>query len=159
MVSRRGFKIDHVTAVVSNADDAAATLSRLLGIRPCASLDLASMAIRSFRVGSAEIHLNSPRASGIVADHYAAHGPSIHHLALRVDDLDASLAELSTMGFRSRGEPVETAPGIREVFLDPTTTAGLWIQLVHRTEASTNDFDASAVEALASTATPSRTNP
>ena len=147
-----GFEVDHITAVVDNADDAAAALGRLLGIAPCASLELGSMAIRSFRIGSAEIHLNAPRGPGIVEDHLAGHGPSLHHLALRVDDLDASLEKLSTMGFRSRGEPVETAPGIREVFLDPTSTAGLWIQLVQRAQGSANDFDASAIETLASTA-------
>jgi methylmalonyl-CoA/ethylmalonyl-CoA epimerase len=157
VVSRR-FKVDHVTAVVSDADDAAAALSRLFGIAPCASLELPSMAIRSFRVGDAEIHVNSPRGPGLVEDHYAGHGPSIHHFALRVEDLEASLEDLSKRGFRSRGAPVETAPGLREVFLEPTTTAGLWIQLVQRTKDLTNDFDASAVEALASSAASSRRN-
>jgi methylmalonyl-CoA/ethylmalonyl-CoA epimerase len=155
MVSH-GFQVDHITAVVSDADDAAAALSRLFGIEPCASLELPSMAIRSFRIGDAEIHVNAPCGPGIVRDHYAGHGPSIHHLALRVEDLETSLEELSRKGFRSLGSPIETVPGVREVFLDPTTTAGLWIQLVQRNGVIANDFDASAVEALASSATSAR---
>jgi methylmalonyl-CoA/ethylmalonyl-CoA epimerase len=150
------FKIDHVTAIVNDANEAAKTLSRLLGIAPCASLDLTSMVIRSFRIGSAEIHLNSPRGPGIVQDHHAGHGPSFHHLALRVEDLDATLEELLTVGFRSKGEPIETMRGVREVFLDPATTSGLWIQLVQRRSNSANEFDACAVEALASTTTSTR---
>jgi len=154
----RDFLVDHVTAVVSDADEAGAALSRLLGIEPCASLDLSNMAIRSFRVGDAEIHVNSPRGPGIVEDHFSRHGASIHHLALRVEDLVTSLEELSKRGFRSLGAPIETAPGIWEVFLDPTTTAGLWIQVVQRNKGLASDFDASAVEALASNAASTKRN-
>jgi catechol 2,3-dioxygenase-like lactoylglutathione lyase family enzyme len=145
---------DHVTAVVADADVAAAALTRLLGAAPVATLSLPGMAIRSFRVGDAEIHVNAPTGPGPVHDHHCKHGSGYHHLALRVDDLDATLVELSARGFAVLGAPIQTAPGLREVFLDPACTGGLMIQLVERREVAleTYELDAEAVAALAARA-------
>lgn len=123
---------DHVTAVVSDLDAAVAALRKLLGEPPSAKVELPGMAIRSFPLGDGEIHLTTPTGPGPVEDHHRAHGPGFHHLALRVPDLDAKLAELAARGFRTLGPPVETAPGLREVFLDPAGVGGLWIQIVER---------------------------
>jgi pimeloyl-ACP methyl ester carboxylesterase len=125
-------RLDHVTAVVTDADAAAEVLQRLIGAAPVARVVLPGMTIRSFRLGDAEIHVNAPAGPGLVDDHHRQHGPSYHHVALRVDDLDATLAELLGKGFGVLGAPVETAPGLREVFLDPKTTAGIVIQIVER---------------------------
>jgi catechol 2,3-dioxygenase-like lactoylglutathione lyase family enzyme len=144
-------KVDHVTAVVADADVAAGALARLLGAGPVATVDLPGMTIRSFRIGDTEIHLNAPTGPGPVDDHHRKHGAGYHHLALRVDDLDATLAELSGRGFTALGAPVETAPGLREVFLDPPGTGGLLIQLVERREALRDGYaiDGTAVHRLA----------
>lgn len=144
-------ELDHVTAIVADADAAAEALSRLLGVAPIASLALPGMNIRSFRVGSAEMHVNAPTGPGPVADHFRAHGMSYHHVAFRVDDLDRALAELAQRGFAAAGAPIETAPGLREVFLDPKTAGGMLIQLVERRQASDTayELDRSAVADLA----------
>lgn len=125
-------KLDHITAVVTDADAAAEALGKLLGEEPVAKVTLPGMSIRSFRVGDAEIHLNAPTGPGIVQDHHDKLGPGYHHLALRVDDLDTFLRDLPERGFKALGTPVETAPGLREVFLDPKTTGGILVQLVER---------------------------
>src|SRR6185437_17181624 len=128
------------TAVVADADAAANALGRLLGAAPVATLSLPGMAIRSFRVGDAEVHVNAPTGPGPVDEHYRRHGAGYHHLALRVEDLDATLAELPKKGFAPLGAPVETAPGLREVFLDPATTGGMMIQLVERRVAAAERY-------------------
>ncbi len=144
-------KFDHVTAVVSDADAAAASLERLLGEKPVATLNLPGMAIRSFRLGEGEIHLNAPTGPGPVQDHHRSHGPSYHHVALRVSDLDATLVDLAARGFSTLGAPVETAPGLREVFLDPAGTGGLMVQIVERRESASEPYelDGAAVANLA----------
>ena len=144
-------RFDHVTAVVADADAAADALSRLLGAAPIAKLSLPGMRIRSFRVGDAEVHVNAPAGPGPVEDHFRRHGAGYHHLALRVDDLDAALAELPEKGFAPLGAPVETAPGLREVFLDPATTGGMLIQLVERRMVAEEGYalDGAAVAQLA----------
>src|SRR6266404_4085748 len=46
--------------------------------------------------------------------------------------------------------PVQTAPGLREAFLDPTTTGGVLIQLVERTaQVGAQDLDDSHLASLA----------
>jgi catechol 2,3-dioxygenase-like lactoylglutathione lyase family enzyme len=144
-------RIDHVTAVVTDADAAARALTSLLGAEPVGTVDLPGMTIRSFRVGDTELHVNAPTGPGPVDDHHRKHGVGYHHLALRVDDLDATLADLSARGFTALGTPVETAPGLREVFLDPPKTGGLLIQLVERRQVLPESYaiDGSAVHRLA----------
>lgn len=145
---------DHVTAIVPDADAAADALRRLLGAEPVATVSLPGMAIRSFRVGEAEIHVNSPTGPGPVRDYFEKRGGGYHHLALRVDNLDATLVELKLLGFRPLGAPVETAPGLREVFLDPATAGDLLIQLVERRHLAEGAYevDGAAVGRLADSA-------
>ncbi len=150
-------ELDHITAIVSDAEGAADALSRLLGTAVCGEINTPSMTIRTLRIGDLELHVNAPAGPGPVRDHYDRHGPSLHHVAVRIDHLDTRLVELERRGFRARGRPVETAPGVREVFLDPFTTGGLWIQLVERSPIETGgtaSFDAAAVDALAQSGQP-----
>jgi methylmalonyl-CoA/ethylmalonyl-CoA epimerase len=144
----RGVRLDHVTAIVGDLDAATEALRRLFGTGPVAETVLPGMSVRTFSSGGVEIHLNVATGPGPVAEYHRAHGPGFHHLALQFPDLDAALAELSTRGFRLLGAPVETAPGLREVFLDPATTAGLWIQLVERRGGEAVALDGAAVDEL-----------
>src|SRR5262245_50028176 len=89
----RGLLVDHMTAIVADADVAAAALSRLLGVPPTVAEEVAGMRIRSFSVGDAELHVNEPIAPGPVADYRRRHGPGYHHLALRVENLDHALSD------------------------------------------------------------------
>jgi catechol 2,3-dioxygenase-like lactoylglutathione lyase family enzyme len=147
-------RFDHVTAIVDDADAAAAALERVLGAKPLGAVSLPGMAIRSFRLGEGEIHLNAPTGPGPVEEHHRRHGPGYHHIALRVGDLDATLRDLAARGLHALGAPIETAPGLREVFLDPAGTGGLMLQLVERRDvlAEAYELDGDAVAALAAQA-------
>lgn len=144
-------RFDHITAIVADAEAAAEAMTRLLGAGPVERVNLPGMAIRTFKLGDGELHVNAPTGPGPVEDHYRKHGAGLHHLALLVPDLDATLVELASRGFTPRGVPVETAPGLREVFLDPATAGGLLIQLVERrSNAGARELDAAEVDKLAS---------
>jgi methylmalonyl-CoA/ethylmalonyl-CoA epimerase len=144
-------EVDHVTVIVPDADATQAALSKLLGVEPSHSLALPGMAIRTFRLGDVELHVNAPTGPGPVKDFFERSGnAAYHHVALRVQSLDEALERAGAAGFRTLGAPVETAPGLREVFLDPRTTGGVMLQLVERREVATSELDASAIEALVS---------
>lgn len=132
-----GIRVDHITAVVTDVSAAEAVLARLLGQDAVARLSLPGMAIRTFQLGEVQLHVNAPDGPGPVADFHAAHGTGLHHLALQVPDLDTALCDLRALGFATLGAPTCTAPGLREVFLDPRGTAGLLLQLVERRVAAT----------------------
>ncbi len=141
-------KVDHVTAIVRDVEAARTALSRLLGAEPTHEVALPGMAIRTFRIGEVELHLNAPTGPGPVRDFLdRAGGPAYHHLALAVENLDAAIEDAARSGFGTLGPPIETAPGLLEVFLDPASTGGIMIQLVQR---STHDIvlDPTAVGAL-----------
>lgn len=134
-------KLDHVTAIVGDVEAAASALERLLGEKPTSTVRLPGMDIRSFRIGDSEIHVNAPTGPGPVEEHYRTRGAGYHHLAFRVDDLDETIVQLAARGFALLGTPIETAPGLREVFLDPAATGGLMIQLVERQSTASEHYD------------------
>jgi catechol 2,3-dioxygenase-like lactoylglutathione lyase family enzyme len=147
-------RIDHVTAIVGDAERAASAIAKLLGLGPARSLALPGMDIRTLRVGGVELHLNAPTDDGPVrAFHERMGGAAYHHVALAVDDLDGALEVFRADGFATLGQPVVTAPGLREVFLDPAGTGGLLLQVVERREAGDVELDGSAVQRLAAQGT------
>lgn len=145
-----GLRLDHVTAIVPDAAALAQVLSLVTGQAVSSTIELPGMRVLTFRIGDLELHVNQPTGPGPVADALASKGPAFHHVALACDDLDATLARLKAAGLEAQGQPVETAPGLREVFLRPAQTAGLFVQLVERRHAEvTHALDAEAVSALA----------
>ena len=61
----------------------------------------------------------------------AKRGPGIHHIALRVDDIQATLAELKSKGARLIDEEPRTgAGGCLVAFVHPSSTGGVLIELV-----------------------------
>ncbi len=57
-------------------------------------------------------------------------GEGIHHICLRVDDLDAHLGALQAKGYRLINEhPVPGAHGCRVAFLHPNAGNGVLIEL------------------------------
>lgn len=57
-------------------------------------------------------------------------GPGLHHIALRVPDLDATLARLRESGARLLNEPRAGAGGHRYVFVHPASTGGVLLELI-----------------------------
>ena len=62
-----------------------------------------------------------------------AKGEGIHHLAIRVDDLEAALAELKEKGVRLIDEkPRKGAGGALIAFIHPKATGGILLELSQR---------------------------
>jgi hypothetical protein len=58
-------------------------------------------------------------------------GPGLHHLALRIDGrLDELVETLHSEGIRTAGQIETSSDGRSSVFLHPSTTGGLLIELV-----------------------------
>jgi len=66
-----------------------------------------------------------------VAKFIAKRGPGIHHIAIEVKDIRASLAELKDKGVRLIDEtPRVGAGGCLVAFVHPSTTNGVLLELV-----------------------------
>ena len=57
-------------------------------------------------------------------------GGGVYLLAMRVDDLDATVAELRGRGVRLIGDPGEGNPVTGQVFVHPSSAGGVLVQLI-----------------------------
>ena len=111
-------QIDHIGFAVHNLDDAVAFYSQAFGLREWERINLPDrhMAVAVARLGDTLLELIAPTSEeAAFAKFLREKGPGIHHIAYRVDDILAALAEL-----QSRGVPLvdrEPRPGIHHTLV------------------------------------------
>ena len=85
-------------------------------------------------VGESRIELlEATAADSPISKFLARRGPGIHHVAFKVDDIRAALADLKSKGARLIDEEPRTgAGGCLVAFIHPSSTGGVLIELVER---------------------------
>ena len=82
-------------------------------------------------VGDSRIELLEPTApDSPIAKFLEKRGPGLHHVALRVPDLNAAVARLKASGARLLNEPRAGAGGHIYVFVHPASTGGVLLELI-----------------------------
>jgi methylmalonyl-CoA/ethylmalonyl-CoA epimerase len=124
-------RIAHIGVAVPHLADALAFYRDVLGLEPGPAGSADGAAIASLRFGDVDVELLEPRdPDGPVAKFLARRGPGIHHVCIRVPDLDAALARCREAGYRLVDEaPRRGAGGHRIAFVHPKATAGILIEL------------------------------
>ncbi|HTD47669.1 MAG TPA: VOC family protein [bacterium] len=124
--------------VVRNAEAAAETFRRALGVEPMAFEDYRGTAKVAFlRAGDTLLELIEPlTGDGPWAAALRERGEGAHHFALEVIDLRAAVEALraSGIGFLDR-RPSRGTGNTLSVFLDPSGTGGTLIELVQQIQA------------------------
>jgi len=113
------------------------TTSRLDGSKDQAVLKRYRL-IPSFLILDSSVCLGMPSLAAAplgpdtgVARFLAQRGPGLHHVAYRVDDIEATLASLSAAGVRLIDERPRTGiRGSRVAFLHPAATGGVLTEIV-----------------------------
>ena len=130
--------VDHIGIAVRSIDEALSFWQKSLGIQCTGIEEVAEQKVKTafLPVGATEIELLEATADDSpVAKFIEKKGEGIHHLALRVDDLDAALAELKAPGMRLIDEtPRYGAGGARIAFVHPKATGGILLELSERKE-------------------------
>ncbi|WP_300667596.1 methylmalonyl-CoA epimerase [Desulfoluna sp.] len=87
-----------------------------------------------FPVGESEVELlEAVEADSPVGRYLAKRGEGVHHIAFRVEDIDAALQELKAKGIRLIDEiPRTGAGGARIAFIHPKETQGVLVELCER---------------------------
>jgi methylmalonyl-CoA/ethylmalonyl-CoA epimerase len=131
----RILKIDHIGIAVKNLEESA-RLYEMLGIQSTGSEVVAEQKVKVsfFPVGDSEIELlESTSPDGPIARYIEKNGEGIQHLALRVDNIEAALAELKANGIRLIDEkPRYGAGGAKIAFVHPKSTGGILLELSQR---------------------------
>lgn len=127
-------KIDHIGIATQRIEDAAAVWRDALGLELDASEEIVSQGVKvaMFAVGESHIELLEPLVpNSPVGKFLEKRGPGIHHIAVRVEDIRASLAKLKAKGLRLIDEvPRVGAGGCLVAFIHPATTNGVLLELV-----------------------------
>ncbi len=126
--------IDQIAVAVASVDDASRIYEDILGIKAEHDETIADQGVKTRffplpGMGTVEA-LEATGPDTPVGKFLAKRGPGIHHIAFRVDDLDAELARLKGLGVRLIDEtPRIGAEGKRIAFLHPKETGGVLIEL------------------------------
>ncbi len=128
--------VDHVVIAVKDLEASVGRYESIYGA-PVSDRSLneaAGMSMAFFRFGGdSYVELvTATTDQGPIAKRLADSGEGIHLIAMRVDDLDATLTSLRDKGIRLIGDPGAGNPAKGQVFIHPSMTGGVLTQLVQR---------------------------
>ena len=125
--------LDHVGIAVRNVDEALAFYRDALGLHVEVPEEVASQRVRAHFIptGQAALELLEPTADdSVIAQYVEKRGPGLHHLTLRVDDINAALDQLKARKVRLVDEqPRRGAEGALVAFIHPSSAHGVLVEL------------------------------
>ncbi|MCC6959952.1 MAG: VOC family protein [Dehalococcoidia bacterium] len=127
--------VDHVVIAVKDLDAAVGRYETIYGtgVSDRSEAPAAAMAMAFFRFGDSYIELVSATGDqGPIAKRLAEQGEGVHLVAMKVDDIDATLARLRDAGIRLVGDPGPGNPVKGQVFIHPSVTGGVLTQIIQR---------------------------
>jgi methylmalonyl-CoA epimerase len=126
-------RLDHIGIAVSNLDAALAFYRDALGLEIEPPEEVPSQQVRAHFVPVGEPALELLEATSsdsAIARYLERHGPGIHHITLRVDDIRAALVRLKEKGVRLVDqEPRTGAEGALVAFVHPSAAHGVLVEL------------------------------
>jgi len=125
--------IDHLGIAVKSLADAKGFYERL-GLKPMPEETVAAEGVRlsMVPVGESRIELLEPTSpDSPIAKFLAKRGEGLHHVALHVDDLSATVERLKANGTRLISDQIKVgAGGHMYVFVHPASAGGVLLELV-----------------------------
>ncbi len=125
--------IHHIAIAVRNLDEALELYRDALNLTVTERREVPQegVEIAFLPAGESEIELLQPlNAESGVARFLEKNGEGLHHVCLRVDDIEAAMAQLRQRGAQLLSkEPRSSADGTRYVFVHPRSTHGVLIEL------------------------------
>jgi methylmalonyl-CoA epimerase len=125
-------QIDHIGIAVKNIEEAAKLYQDLgLGIQGTEVVESQKVKVAFIGIGQSKIELlEATSPDGNVAKFIEAKGEGIHHLAVRVDNIEKALEELSAKGYALIDKvPRMGAGGHKIAFVHPKSTKGVLLEL------------------------------
>ena len=125
--------LDHVGIAVSDLQASLAFFKDVLGLHVEASEEIASQRVRATFLNTGQSTLEMLEATAPdspIAKFVEKRGAGMHHVALRVDDIEAALAHLRSRGIRLIDEkPRPGAEGALVAFIHPSAAHGVLVEL------------------------------
>jgi methylmalonyl-CoA epimerase len=127
-------KIDHLGIAVKAVADAAKMYETVLGLKVTGTdqVDDQGVKVAMIDIGESRFELlEAIREDSPIGKFVAKRGEGLHHIAVQVDNIEASLAQLKAAGVRLIDEkPRRGAHNTRVAFIHPAGTHGVLLELV-----------------------------
>jgi methylmalonyl-CoA/ethylmalonyl-CoA epimerase len=127
-------KLDHIGIAVKDLDQAMKLYREAFGIEPSLAYESAytKAKIAFFTVGESRIELIQPtNPESVMAKFLEKRGEGIHHICLRVKDVDSSLVALEAKGIALIDKKARKVRDKEKVaFLSPKSTNGVLMELI-----------------------------
>ncbi len=130
--------IDHIGIAVPELDSVKDVFQDILGIQSTGEETVEDQKVTTafYPIGATELEfLESTSPDGPIAKYIAKNGGrgGIQHVALRVDDIEAAIADIKAKGITMiDNEPRRGAGGAMIAFIHPKCTNGILVELCSR---------------------------
>jgi len=126
-------RIDHLGIAVSSLEKALAFYEQQLGLSVSLreTVEQEKVKVAMLPAGDSRIELlEATGPDSVIAKFIEKRGEGLHHVALKVPDLVATVARLKTNGARLLNDPRPGAGGHLYVFVHPSSTGGVLLELI-----------------------------
>jgi methylmalonyl-CoA/ethylmalonyl-CoA epimerase len=140
-------RVEHIGIATRSIEESLKFWRDALGleVKHAETVEEQGVRVAMLPVGEPRVELLEPTGEDSpVAKFIEKRGPGIHHVAVRVRDIRAALAQLKAAGARLIDEePRVGAGGCLVAFVHPSSSGGVLLELVeHAAEAETSDGNA-----------------
>ena len=129
-------RVDHIGIAVKDIEQAKKFYTEFLGLKALGEevVEAQKVKVCFIPCGDSEIELlESTSPDGPIAKHIEKKGEGIQHIALRVDNIEAAIADLMAKGVRMIDEkPRYGAGGAKIAFVHPKSTGGILLEISER---------------------------
>jgi len=131
-------KIDHIGIAVNSISDAVKVYEQAMGLQVAGydEVDDQGVRVAMLHIGEGGIELLEPtRPDSPIEKFMSKRGEGIHHIAVRVDDIEEALERVKASGVRViDSAPRRGAYNTRVAFIHPSSTHGVLLELVEHGE-------------------------
>ena len=133
MTGSNEFRIDHLGVAVRSLDRALDFYQRQLGfsINSRETVEHEKVNVAMLPAGESRIELlEATSPDSVIAKFIEKRGEGLHHIAVKVPDLAATVHRLKAQGARLLNDPRPGAGGHLYVFVHPSSTGGVLLELI-----------------------------
>lgn len=133
MAGSNNFEIDHLGIAVRSLDAALEFYEEQLGLSVSLRerVEQEKVNVAMLPAGESRIELlEASQPDSVIAKFIEKRGEGLHHVALKVPDLAATVERLKSHGARLLNEPRTGAGGHLYVFVHPSSTGGVLLELI-----------------------------
>jgi methylmalonyl-CoA epimerase len=133
MAGSNEFRIDHLGIAVRSLDAALQFYEQQLGftVGLRETVEQEKVKVAMLPAGGPRIELlEATTPDSVIARFIETRGEGLHHVAIRVPDLAATVERLKAQGARLLNDPRPGAGGHLYVFVHPSSTGGVLLELI-----------------------------